>query len=437
MVFGSFLVAAYRRPDFRVDVTLSGLPAEGSPKAGDTAIAGDPLKGVVTARYLFGAPMNKRPTHWAFTRSVNWGAPAAITDKFPEERWTFVGYSEGLAAGKPEVASADGQLAANGQLALTLKTDAAAGVPYTYTLEGDVEDVSRQHIANRTSFVVHPAPWYIGIRNLALFNDQKDGVKTELVAVGLDGTPVPGVAIDVTLTQIQWQSVRRAEGNGFYSWETERKEVPAGTWHVTSGSAPVPFTAPVPAGGYYVLEARAAADQGRFTVTRDSFYALGEGYTAWQRYDHNRIDLVADKKTYRPGDTAKIMIQSPWEQATALVTTEREGIRTHRQFTLTSTQQSIDVPVAEDDIPNVFVSVLLVKGRSKPLGDPEKEDDPSDPGKPAFQLGYVAVERRGRDQAADRRGRGRTRKKVPARQHRDRDRVDVKDRQGQAPRRAK
>ena len=58
------------------------------------------------------------------------------------------------------------------------------------------------------------------------------------------------------------------------------------------------------------------------------------------------------------------MIQSPWEQATALVTTEREGVRTHRQFALTSTQQSIDVPITEDAIPNIYVSVLLVKGRS-------------------------------------------------------------------------
>ena len=58
------------------------------------------------------------------------------------------------------------------------------------------------------------------------------------------------------------------------------------------------------------------------------------------------------------------MIQSPWEQATALVTTEREGVRTHRQFALTSTQQSIDIPIAEDAIPNIYVSVLLVKGRS-------------------------------------------------------------------------
>ena len=64
-VTGSFLVAAYRRPDFRVDVTLTG----------DSPIAGDPLKGVVTARYLFGAPMGKRPTHWTFTRTPVYSAP--------------------------------------------------------------------------------------------------------------------------------------------------------------------------------------------------------------------------------------------------------------------------------------------------------------------------------------------------------------------------
>ena len=411
MVFGSFLVAAYRRPDFRVDVTLTGQAADGSPKAGETAIAGDPLKGVVTGRYLFGAPMAKRATHWTFRRTPVWSAPASITDKFPEERWTFVGWNDDRQP-KTEMAADDAQLTATGQLALTLETDAKAGRPYAYTLEGDVEDVSRQHIANRRSFVVHPAPWYIGIRQLPLFNDQKGGLKTELVAVGLDGNAVPGVAIDLTLTRIQWQSVRRAEGNGFYTWETERTEVPSGSWKVTSAAAPVPFAAPLDAGGYYVLEARADAGQGRFTVSRESFYALGDGYTAWQRYDHNRIDLVADKKHYKPGDTAKIMIQSPWEQATALVTTEREGVRSHRQFALTSTQQSIDVPIAEDDIPNLFVSVLLIKGRSKPIvpavssasggadrreaaarapDNNDKEDDPSDPGKPAFRLGYVEL----------------------------------------------
>src|SRR4029450_2089594 len=154
-------------------------------------------------------------------------------------------------------------LTAAGQLALPLDTDAQAGVPYAYTLEGDVEDVSRQHIANRTSLLVHPAPWYIGIKQLPLFGEPPDGLKTEFVAGGLDGGAVPDVKIDVKLTQIQWTSVRRAEGNGFYSWESERKEVPSGEWHLTSATTPVPLTADLPAGGYYVLEARADAGQGR------------------------------------------------------------------------------------------------------------------------------------------------------------------------------
>ena len=88
----------------------------------------------------------------------------------------------------------DGTLTATGQLALTLDTDAKAGLPFSYTLEGDVEDVSRQHIANRTSLarasgaVVHRRQ-----AAAATSPSRSDGLKTELVAVGLDGAPVPDV----------------------------------------------------------------------------------------------------------------------------------------------------------------------------------------------------------------------------------------------------
>ena len=87
--------------------------------------------------------------------------------------------------------AADAPLTAAGQLALTLKTEAAAGVPFAYTLEGDVEDVSRQHIANRKSFVVHPAPWYIGVKRSRFSTNKRTASRRELVAVGLDGAPVP------------------------------------------------------------------------------------------------------------------------------------------------------------------------------------------------------------------------------------------------------
>jgi uncharacterized protein YfaS (alpha-2-macroglobulin family) len=391
-VHGSFLVAAYRRPDFRVDVALQG----GMVKAGDT------VKGTVSSKYLFGASMPERPATWTWSRAVTSAAPQAVEDALLDgSQWVFVGSPERPVDQSP-VVSREVKTSRTGELSLDLPTRLDAGVPYRYTLEADIEDVSRQHIANRAAITVHPADWYIGLKRPGWFVDQKAGFETAVVTVTPEGQISTGVPVEVTLTQIQWTSVRRAEGNGFYTWDTERKAVPAGSWTVTTAAGPVPLTVPVPNGGYFELEATARDGSGRHAVTRTSFYAIGSGYTAWQRFDHNRITLVADKPRYKPGDTARIMIQSPWEQATALVTTEREGIRSHQQFSLTSTQQSVTIPVSDGDIPNVYVSVLLVKGRSAapastaaggaPTGGPYAVEDASDPGKPAFRLGYVELE---------------------------------------------
>ncbi len=373
-ITNSFLVAAYRRPEFRVDVTLAGAPA----------IAGGTLSGVVTARYLFGAPMAKAAGKYRLFRDRDYSVPPPILEKFSADQYQFIGWT---GAPRDEVGSEEVELSEEGTIEVEHKTPIDLQWPYRYTLEGDVEDVSRQHIAGRASFIVHPAPWYIGVKRPPYFVEQKDGVSTALVAVTPEGVVTPGVKIEVTLSQTQYHSVRRAEGNGFYTWETTVKQVNVGSWTVTSGADPAPLNVPLPSGGSFRLAARARDAEGRSTTTELSFYSLGPGYTAWTRYDHNRIDLVPERTVYKPGDTARVMIQSPWERATALVTTEREGVRYHRQFALASTQQTIDVPIAEADIPNVFVSVLLVKGRTKAEGDA----DGSDPGKPSFRLGYVEL----------------------------------------------
>jgi uncharacterized protein YfaS (alpha-2-macroglobulin family) len=351
------------------------------------AIAGNPLEGKITGRYLFGAAMSRRPVKWKYTKTPLWDVPARITDKFEPAGFTFLGYNPAIDRSTTTIASKDQKLDANGELKLSLETDKAAGWPYEYRLEGDVTDISRQHIAGRNATRVEAAPWYIGVKQPPYFADAAKGIDTEVIAAGLDATTVPGVSVSIELHQIQWNSVRRAEGNGFYTWDTERKELTSGTWTVTTQTAPAPLHIPIANGGEYQLIATATDAEGRSTTTRFWFYATGSGYTAWERYDHNRIDLVPDKKTYRPGETAKIMIKSPWESATALLTTEREGVRTWKQFALTSTQQTVTVPITETDIPNVFVSVLLVKGRSK---EADTKDD-SDPGKPSFRLGYAAL----------------------------------------------
>jgi len=379
-VGGGFLVAAYRKPDFRVDTVLMGA----DPLAGAT------LRGVITGRYLFGGAMGGKAVRWTYTRSALWEVPEAVSDRYPTEQYAFLkeAWTENDSGDRgAELQQKEEALGPDGSLRLDLPTDKTAGLPYAYTLEGEVTDVSRQTLAGRASFAVHPAPWYLGLKRPGFFCDTKTGLQSEVVAVTPRGEKAAGVAVHATLVQVQWISVRRAEGEGMYTWESEERQKEVWSKDLTTAREPVALAGPLPEGGEYILTVTASDAEGRSTTTNTEFYVLGPGYTAWARYDHNRIDLIPEKKSYRPGDTARILVKSPWEKATALLTVEREGVKSYRPFALTSTQQTITVPITEEQIPNLFVSVTLVRGRTgEALGA-----DGSDPGKPGFRVGYCEL----------------------------------------------
>ena len=339
-VRGSFLVAAYRRPDFRVDVSLTG----------DNAIAGGLLKGVVTGALSLRRFDGRAAGDVALLEVT--GVNGAGGDHREVQRRSLgvrrLVVRRGRSAGVRRYSPRRGHAARPPAICrLSLETRRDAGMPYIYSLEGDVEDVSRQHIANRASVTVHPAPWYVGLRRPSVLPRAEDRLEDRgRRRAASTAPPCRGLPVDVTLTQVQWTSVRRAEGNGFYTWDTQRRDIDGGIVDRHDGRRAGAARYPAARTAATTSSRRAAReDDGRFAVTRTSFYVLGEGYTAWARFDHNRIELVPERQTYRPGDTARIMIQSPWEQATALVTTEREGIRSHRQFALTSTQQSVSIPI--------------------------------------------------------------------------------------------
>ncbi|MBK9241969.1 MAG: hypothetical protein IPL75_17375 [Acidobacteria bacterium] len=373
---GDFLVAAYRKPDFRVDATLTA----------DAPIAGATLRASATAQYLFGSALASRPIRWTVTRQPEYGVPASIRNRYPEERFDFGAPARNLPS-DVTVAGDTAAVDAAGLFSTTVTLDRTADLALRYTFEAEVEDVSRQRIANRASLVIHPAAFYVGLGVRDRFVNASDGASVAVVAADVNGRAVPGAQVTVALIREQWNSVRTAQGQGFYEWETTRTEVPAGSWTVTTGAEPVNLAIPVPEGGSYVIRATAQDAEGRSTRTESAFYSLGSGYTAWQRFDHNRITLTPERQTWKVGERARVMIESPWDTATALLTVEREGVRSHQRFTLTSTQQTVEIPITEDEIPNIYVSVLLIRGRtSNDFGQ-----DGSDPGKPAFRLGYTQL----------------------------------------------
>ena len=107
---GEFLVAAYRRPDFRVDLALSA----------SEPVAGNKLQGTVTARYLFGAPMASQPVRWTYSKNPLFDAPPAVTEHFPD-LYTFVGsdWSEEKSWPSGTISKKEGTLNAKGELLLS------------------------------------------------------------------------------------------------------------------------------------------------------------------------------------------------------------------------------------------------------------------------------------------------------------------------------
>ena len=184
-VESTFLVAAYRRPDFRVDSRLTG----------DSLIAGDKLNATVSGRYLFGATMSGRTVGWTYSKEPFYSAPRAVLERYPDDRYVFASRDRAEPLEHGTISSKEAKLDAKGELHLALDTKRDARFPYQYTIEGDVTDISRQMIAGRAATVVHPAPWYIGLKRPPYFADSSSGLDTEVVAVAINGQPAAGVPV--------------------------------------------------------------------------------------------------------------------------------------------------------------------------------------------------------------------------------------------------
>ena len=369
-----FLVAAFRRPDFRVDTTVTAAPA----------IMGTSIAATAQATYLFGASIGPQPVRWFATRTAILSLPPAVREKFDERQYVF-----GYLPSSPEsrfsrVMEKNERLDTDGRLRAEVPTETGADFASTYRFEADVPSASGQRIAHRSEIVMHPASFYIGLGRPRYFVDLKEGLNVPVIAAGLDGTTRPNVAVTLSLWREQWTAERRRENPGSINWT--RQEVAAGEWPVTTADAAVRRAIALKEGGCFILRAVATDEAGRPTRTETRFYVLGGGHSMW-RTNGNRIELTPERTTWKPGETARILVQSPWERATALVTKEREGVSSYHRVNITSMQDTIEVPISESDIPNAFVSVVLFKGRTE---DAPTDLDP-DPGKPAFRVGYVEL----------------------------------------------
>ena len=375
-----YRVAEYRPPEFLVDVTADS----------GSRFAGDSVTAAVEARYLFGAPMGRAAVRWTLRQQSAWPEEIEIpgTDGFyvGETGWW---YEESEEAMPPVQVASSGvdTLDATGHLPLRLRLgETVRGRPSRATVEATVVDVNRQAVSASASLVVHPADFYLAARPAgeSYFWTAGTPVRVGVVAVRPDGGRVTGVKVSGTVVRREWHSVRRDRaGYGELVGEWVSDTVARCTLTTASDTVPCGFTPP--AGGTFIVTFRAADGAGRPVSTSFYRWATGKDWVPWNDESQFKMDVVPDRTRYTVGDTATILFASPFTNAEAWITVEREGLLQQRRLTIRSGTTTLKLPITEALAPNAFASIVVARGRSAPPGPLD------DPGRPTIRVGYAEL----------------------------------------------
>ena len=347
-------------------------------------LAGSKFRASVEGWYLFGAPMSESKADWTLRlESSHYEPPGKEGFSFGRE---FRGSSIDKLAGSGGV-----QLDEKGKATIEVQLEkvyGGGGNALRASFEAGVSDPERQRLFGRTSAFVHKADLYFGVKASGGFVEAGKPWTTEVITVRPDGSPAAGLAGAGKMTKRQWLSSRRAGLGGRLEWVTEVKDTVVSSFTFTASGAAETWGFTPDEGGYYIFSVAGKDEEGRETETAFSFYVFGKGDAWWAREDSDIIELVSEKYDYKPGETAKIMVKSPYDEAQALVTVEREGVLDRWLVTTKGGADFITVPIKEKYLPNAYVSVILVKGRA---GDQKfSEDGDTDLSKPQARFGYLS-----------------------------------------------
>ena len=350
-------VADFETPRFKVDVERDATAPADAKK----------LKARIVGRYLFGAPMGGAHVNWVIKKSrvpVKGGALAEAGLSFGREYdwWDDPPVSEAL---RP--VTGEGQLAEDGTLPIDAITGALADGPTELVLEADVTDASNRHVAGQLRTTNDPYPRHAGLKLSRRFSDAGQPLRVELGVVDGAGNAVSGTKVSGRLERLTWSRVAEKAESGAVVERWKYISKLEASCDVISGAIAAACDLPVPHGGSFRVVARV---DGRDDASA-SFWAYGgwlpgvrEGVPAQGK----KVPLVLDKARYKGGETAKLLVQSPFAKAVVLVTFEQGGIVRHESRRIEGPSTTIDVPVSAANAPWLHAAITLL-----PIGASEAD----------------------------------------------------------------
>ncbi len=371
-----FQIQEFRRPEFEV---IAQNETSGPYFAGTHAIVS------VEAKYYAGGPLPNADVTWNVTTAPGSYSPPNWPEfSFGEwiPWWWFYDFGGPNPGTETRVETYTGKTDAAGfhylRLDFEQQGQAEKPRPLSVTAQATVMDVNRQAWASSTALLVHPAELYIGLRSDRYFVERGAPLKIDFIVTDLDGKPITEIPAEIRAARLEWKYK-----NG--QWAEE--EVSPQVCQEKSKSEPVTCTFTTEIGGSYKITATVTDSQGRKNQSSFTRWVSGGQLVPSRKVEQEKVTLIPDKQTYQPGDTAQILVQSPFSPAEGLLTVSRSGTLYTERFRIENGTSTLNIPIEDKHIPNLVIQVDLT-------GSAQRLDDNGDPlagvpPRPAYATGTL------------------------------------------------
>lgn len=362
----SYQAGEFRVESFQVPVLTGSLELEGEQAVDGVLIAPGPVQADIQLSYLSGGPA---ADHEVLLSAVS--RPQEVR---------FAGY-EDYAFGVPDGMRTEDvledlqgmrrlmldkqpvQLDAQGGARVSLPDLSPPLEPQTWLIEASFADPNGRIQTLAQVVPVWPAAAVVGVRADRSLSSGKDA-EVSLLVLDPSGRPLSNIEVTLEGRMRTIYSTRKRLVGGFYRYDSYDRITPLGALCQgrTNAQGVLACTFPIEQSGEIQLFAMATDVQGRQAHAATSMWVWG-GEAWFGGGADDRIDVIPERKTWAPGETATFQVRMPFRQAQALVAVEREGVLETHVVALDGDRPVIRLPVRAEWGPNVYVSVLVVRGR--------------------------------------------------------------------------
>ena len=327
----------------------------------------------MTATYYAGGPAGDRPVRWRVTQF-----PYAFTPK-PRDGFTYatdaryqshVGFESSAAIERED--KTDGE----GRSKLTLDpTRERSAAPRRYVVEATVTGDDDKTVTNTQDVLALP-PFVLALK-APRYLEQAKSIPIEALMVDGEGNPIAGRSITLRLKQRQWSSILEASDftDGKPKYHTEVLEEQRIERSITSAADPVKLDLPITEAGVYIVELDAADSLGRHQIVSVDLFAGGSNAVTWSRPPAQVFKVTPDKPSYAPGETATLVLESPFQNGSALAIVETpDGKNRYDWVEVKNGYGKYSLAVDKAYMPRLPVHFALMRGRLKGEQKPGQMD---------------------------------------------------------------